>query len=198
MGAINELATESWYSNNTFQPSAAWAEHSTMELSTAHGRPGRIQFNSLSIGQQITSLSFKFHKTNSGGGGVFRFYATNNAALLPSQMASMTYLGEMPVFGSGTGWKTLAVPSAMFDSLSQFTGEWYLVLTCSVYVTFYGEYPYNDTNEPRFEGEYADGSMYYSVGGGMKLGAPYVSVGGSMRMGTAYVSVGGVMKQGLP
>lgn len=192
MGAINALAQNSWYGTSS------WAEHSSMELTTGHARPGRIQFNSLSSGAAITSLSFRFNKTNSGGGGTFKFYVTDNESLSPKQLSSMTYLGEMPAFGSGTGWKTLAVPSSMLEAFSQFTGVWYLVLTCSVYVTFYGEYPYNDTNDPRFVGEYADGSLYVSSGGVMRLAPPYVSDGGVMRFGTALVSVGGVMKQGIP
>lgn len=141
------------------------------------------------------SLSFRFNKTNSGGGGIFKFYATDDVNLLPNQLASMLYLGEMPIFGSGTGWKTLIVPSPMLEALSQYTGVWYLVLTCSVYVTFYGQ---SGTNGPVFEGEFADGSWYVSVGGIMKLAPSYVSAGGIMRFGTVWVSAGGVMKQGIP
>ncbi len=197
MGAISQLAVESWYSNYAFNPSAAWAEHSTMELSTSHGRPGRLQFNSLSGGQPITSLNFKFNKTNSGGGGYLRVYVTDNASLTPSQVTThMAYLGELPIFGSGTGWKTLAVPASMLDAISQFTGTWYLVLTCSVYVTFYGQT--TATNTVRFEGEHADGSMYTNDGGVWKISTPISNDAGVWKDSVAWCNDGGVWKQGIP
>lgn len=107
----------------------------------------------------------------------------------------MVDLGLMPVFGSGTGWKTIIFPASMLHTLSQFNGTWYLVMTCSIYVTFYGN---DSTYDVLIEGDYSDGSLYVSAGGIMKLAPPYISAGGVMRFGTVWISVGGVMKQGMP
>lgn len=188
MGTIYQEAVESWYGNTS------WAEHSSMELTSGYARAGRLQFGSLSSGNSIESLTFKFNKTNSGGGGYLHFYATGNAALLGNQTTSMIDLGLMPIFGSGTGWKTLAVPASMLEALSQFAGTWYLVMTCSVYVTFYGQY---STNSPRFEGTYSDGSMYLSDGGVQKISVSYFNDGGVWKQSIASINDGGVWKQGL-
>ena len=190
MSALSQNCVNGWHDDG----GNTWAQHASISLTTGYARKGRMQFAPLSGGQTITLLSFKFYKTNTGGGGYLRFYVTADASLLPSQFESAQYLGQMPIFGSGTGWKTLVVPSEMFAGLGQFTGTWYLIISCSVSVTFTS---YSSTNAANFFGEYADGSMYYSDGGVMKLGAPWVSDGGVMKQGTAWVSDGGVMKQGI-
>ena len=190
MSALTQNCINGWHDDGGNN----WAQHASISLTSSYARKGRMQFSSLSGGQTITALSFKFYKENTGGGGYFRFYATDNVNLLPNQYESAQYLGQMPIFGSGSGWKTLVVPSEMLSALSQFTETWYLIVSCSVSVTFTSYY---GSNKAYFFGEHADGSIYYSDGGVMKLGTPWVSDGGVMKQGTAWVSDGGVMKQGI-
>lgn len=189
MGTVSQTCINGWHEDTN-----TWAQHSSVSLVGGYGRKGRLQFSSLSGGQLITSLSFTFYKSDTNGSGTLRFYVTTDAGLLPSAYASAQYLGEMPQYGSGTGWKTLAVPSSMFEGLSQFTGTWYLILSDSISLTFnsYG------TNACYFSGTYADGSMYYSDGGVMKISTPYTLDGGIMKPCTAYYSDGGVMKICIP
>lgn len=188
MGAIAQNCVNGWHADGD-----TWAQHSSVSLVGGYGRKGRLQFNSLSGGQLITDLTLRLYKEDTNGSGTLRLYVTTNPNLLPSQYASAQYIGELPQYGSGTGWKTLTVPASMFEALSQFTGTWYLILECSISLTFtsYG------TNACSLNGNYTDGSMYYSDGGVMKISTPYYSDAGVMKLCTAYDSDGGAMKQGL-
>ncbi len=189
MAAISQRSIASWYDNG----GNVWAAHSSMELTGDHAREGRIQFNSISGGAPITSLSLRFYKNNSGGGGTFNLYATTDPNLPPNSITSGIYLGALAGWGSGTGWKTLVFTQDMMNVLSQFTGTWYLLLTCSVYVTFTGG---SGSNAPEFTGTYADGTAYVNVGGVYRLGNPWANVGGVWRSGVSKVNVGGIWKDG--
>ncbi len=149
MGAINQVAISSWYDNG----GNVWATHMTMELTGNYGRWGRFQFNSLSGGQPITALTFRFRKINTGGGGTLRLYASADANLPPDSATSALYIGDLAGWGSGDGWKTLTFTQGMMNTLSQFTGTWYLFAASSVYVQFYG---YHGTYPASFEGTYLD------------------------------------------
>ena len=190
MGAISQRSAASWYDNG----GNAWASHAGMEL-TAAGRKGRIQFGTLSGGMPITALSFQFDKTNSGGGGTFTLYATDNANLLPNDMAGAVYVGALSGWGAGTGTKTVALSETMASALRQFTGTWYLLMQSSVYVTFTGG---SGSSAPLFTGEYQDGSVYINIAGVYRLGQPLVNVGGVWRGGVQQVNAGGIWRDGKP
>lgn len=194
MATIYSEAVEAWYSNNNQQSNASWALHSSFELTASHVRPGRIQFASLSGGKPITNLDIKFQKINTGGGGVFKLYSTDNVNLLPSQLASMTYLGESPVYGSGSGWKTLTLTSSIYNVLAQYTGTWYLIMTCAVYTQFDAD---TSTARFRFEGAYLDGVFKLHNGTSFVNGVPYVYNGTAWVPGIPYVYDGTQWKPGI-